>query len=71
MPEMIQVNSSNLKSVGYDAFEKELYAVFRGSGRGYIYEGVSQELFDGLMAADSKGQFFMERIKPAFRCRRV
>lgn len=54
--DLIPVESSNIRAVGYDAERKLLRVVFRD---GVVYEGddVSQELHAAFMAASSKGRF--------------
>lgn len=61
---MIPVSSSNLASVGYDENSRTLYVSFR-NGRLYKYSGVSLQVYNGLMAASSKGQYFDRYIVKA------
>jgi hypothetical protein len=65
-----QVESSNLASVGYDETEKILEIQFH-SGGVYQYEDVEKEVFDELMNANSKGRFFIGRIKGEYNYWRV
>lgn len=60
--ERIPVESNNLASVGYDSVTSTLEIEFR-SGRIYQYFAVSQEIYDGLMNAASKGSYFDHNIK--------
>ena len=64
MIEMIHVESSNLKAVGYDETHQILYIEFKKSGT-YQYLGVDRNIYDGLLCADSKGKFFNQMIKKA------
>jgi hypothetical protein len=66
MIEMISVASSNLESIGYDAGSCELYVRYK-TGETYLYQNVPQQVFDELMAADSKGSYMNRIIKPAYR----
>lgn len=56
------VQSNNLKAVGYDAGTKTLRVQFKG-GRIYDYAGVPQDQFDELQKAKSKGSFFHSNIR--------
>lgn len=59
---LINVSSSNLKAVGYNAKLEELTIEFHNSGF-YTYEGVPQHIYEGLMASTSKGSYHHENIK--------
>jgi hypothetical protein len=56
------VESSNLRSVGYDA-ERSLMEVEFKNGSIYQYKGVPQAVYDELMRANSHGQYFNSKIK--------
>jgi len=56
------VESSNLVSVGYDPAAQILEVEFK-SKKIYRYHKVPQQIFDGLMAADSKGAYFAAHIR--------
>ena len=58
------VESSNLASVGYEADSCTLEIEFH-SGGVYHYFGVPLDVYQGLMSASSKGQFFDRNIKKA------
>lgn len=60
------VSSSNISSIGYDANTQTLEVEFN-NGNIYQYFDVPQNLYDGLMAADSKGQFLSTQIKGNYR----
>jgi hypothetical protein len=59
---MERVDSSNLKTVGYDPASQVLRVGFHG-GRTYEYEGVTPEAHKELMESDSKGQHFHRHIR--------
>lgn len=61
--EMVDVQSSNIKSVGYDAEAKELYVQFN-SGM-YKYLNVEPIIFEGLKLAESKGKY-MNLVKKTY-----
>jgi hypothetical protein len=56
-----QVESSMLRSVGYDPATRVLELEFR-NGRLYRYAEVGEEIYRELMAAPSKGRYFLECI---------
>jgi KTSC domain len=61
----VPVDSTNLKSVGYDPDTKTLEVEF-DKGRIYQYYGVPSELHQDLMqATESHGKFFIKHIKNA------
>lgn len=64
------LNSSNLRSAGYDAAEQILEIEFHG-GRVYQYLPVPDRLWWGLLDAASKGQYFNEKINDQFHCVRI
>lgn len=65
----VNVDSSNLASVGYDHDSKVLEIAFRVTRHGvfYRYFDVPAEVHEGLMTAKSKGSFFHKNIKGAYR----
>lgn len=65
-----QVESSNLRSVGFDAKEKVLEVEFRHGGI-YRYFEVPSEIHASLMKAESKGKYFQANIRMKFRFERI
>lgn len=63
--EMKPLSSSNLAAAGYDPFTRTMQVRFT-SGKTYLYHGVSQEDYDGLMSAESAGSYFHSSIKSRF-----
>lgn len=57
-----EVESSNIRSIGYDAELEELHIKFR-SGSEYAYFGVPGEIYAEMMRAPSKGRFLAAEIK--------
>lgn len=55
-----KVNSSNIDAL---AFEDDVLKVKFKKGTEYHYEGVSEELFEELLAAESVGKTFNEKIR--------
>lgn len=60
--ERTPVKSSDLASVGYDASSRILEIEF-SSGSLYEYSGVPSGVYQGLVAAESKGVYFNEIVK--------
>jgi hypothetical protein len=61
----VAVESSSLRSVEYDPACEALEIEFR-SGRVYRYFQVPRSLHEALMAAPSKGRFFVAQIRNRF-----
>jgi hypothetical protein len=65
-----RVQSSNLKSVGYDAESKTLEVEFHDGGV-YQYFNVPAVVHRDLLHAPSIGKYFAFFIKDAYRYRKV
>jgi phage terminase large subunit-like protein len=61
--DMKSVDSSLLDKVGYDNATQTLVIQMLNSSDIYTYRNVPQTLYDELLAADSKGTFFVKKIK--------
>ena len=61
----ILVNSSNLIAVGYDPSQQVLEVEFQ-SGGSYQYLNVPSDLYQSLMTASSKGEYFHDYIMNKF-----
>jgi len=68
--ERTRVASSVIRSVGYDAASREL-EVELISGPAYRYRDVAPFVYEGLLAAKSKGAFFNRKIARRFEYERV
>ena len=66
----IQVVSSNIHSVGYEA-DMEILEVEFTSGNVYQYFDVPESEYEGLMNAASKGKYFNRKIKDNYLYRQV
>lgn len=64
------VQSSNIRSVGYDD-QQNLLEIEFVSGGIYQYSGVPNDIYAGLMEAPSHGKFFAQFIKDRFPTKRV
>jgi hypothetical protein len=60
------VESSLIEKAGYDAATQTLVIKLLNSSEVYTYQGVPQATYDGFLAAESKGAFFVESIKGKF-----
>lgn len=68
--ERIQVGSTNLASVGYNASTETLEIEFL-NGRIYEYYGVPESIHAELMGASSHGIYFRAHIMNSFSCQRT
>jgi hypothetical protein len=59
------VESSNIKAIGYDAGISTLEVEFT-NGSIYQYTGVPEDIHKGLMEADSKGKFLHASVRNVF-----
>jgi hypothetical protein len=64
------VNSSSIRSVGYDAVLRLLEIEFH-SGNIYQYYSVPESCYSELMSAPSKGTYFTQHIRDVFEYTRV
>lgn len=63
----VYVKSSSIRTVGYDPRTQTLEIEFVGHSV-YRYLRVPKEIYQALMAAESKGAFVNQIIKPYFEC---
>lgn len=59
------VDSDVFHAVGYDAEIQVLEIIFN-NGRIYQYRDVPRQVFEGLMASDSKGHYFNDNVRGEF-----
>ncbi|CCJ37509.1 hypothetical protein BN140_2586 [Methanoculleus bourgensis MS2] len=59
------VESTSIKSIGYDQEEEVLEVEFQ-SGGVYQYIGVPRDVYGGLLAARSKGRYFGEFVRLSY-----
>jgi hypothetical protein len=64
------VQSSMLAAQGYDPNTQTLAVKFN-TGATFHYEGVSQEVADGLAGADSAGKYFNANIRGKFEPKKI
>lgn len=63
-------NSSQVEKVKYNSESKVLTVTFK-PGKNYEYAEVPQDIFDGLLAAESAGKYLNQFVKPTFKCKAV
>lgn len=61
---MINVESSNIESVGYES--GSLFVKYQ-SGKTYKYDEVPEDLFYNILGARSKGKMINESVKPNYK----
>ncbi|MBE8712705.1 KTSC domain-containing protein [Sphingobacterium hungaricum] len=64
------VTSSNIASIGYDENTSTLEIEFLNNTI-YQYFDVPQHIYDGIMSADSHGQYLAQNIKGVYRYSKV
>lgn len=62
---MKPVTSSNISEVGHDPETNTLHVKFKNGGH-YMYNGVSADEHDALLAADSIGSHFHTHVKSRY-----
>ena len=68
--ELTLVQSSNLRSVGYDPVKNILWIKFKDNSL-YEYRNVPESIYRDLMAASSKGKYLWSHIRDVYPCGRV
>jgi hypothetical protein len=64
------VDSTALGSVDYDS-RSEVLDIGLTTGRTYRYFDVPSNVYEALMAADSKGRFYNDHIRDVYLCKRL
>lgn len=65
-----RINSSNIRSVGYDARNRVLEIEFSNGGI-YQYAGVSEEVHRRFVNSPSAGSYFRDNIEENFSGKRI
>lgn len=66
------VDSSQIKSVGYDEATQTLEVEFKSAGASvYQYRGVPPDMADALVRSESVGRFFGQHIRGRFDHERI
>ncbi|MFN0277800.1 MAG: KTSC domain-containing protein [Pyrinomonadaceae bacterium] len=69
-PEMINVSSSNIESIGYDPENEQVYVQFL-NGSTYIYKGVPIHEFENLRDSASLGSYMHRNFKNVYPYERI
>lgn len=69
-PEMIEVESSNVRKIGYDEKTKTAYVQFL-SGSIYSYKDVPREQFESLKKAASVGSYFYRNFRNKYESKKI
>ena len=59
---LIEVRSSQISGIGYDALSKKMQIQFK-TGSIYEYSNVDKKTFENFLNSESKGKFFASEIK--------
>lgn len=70
LPKMIPVSSSNVEEIGYNEKNQDVYVRFL-NGYLYVYKGVPQFEFDGLLNAPSVGSYLHRNYKNVYPYQRI
>ena len=65
LPEMKNVDSSNIAAIGYDHELSELFVQYK-NGMTYKYKEVPTNIYERFLKAESKGKFMNEEVKPFY-----
>lgn len=66
------IESSNLKSLTYDSYDKNLIIEFKGKENNkYSYKDVPEELVENFLKSESKGKFFHTNIKNKYEYKKI
>jgi len=65
-----RINSSNIRSVGYDVRNRVLEVEFSNGGI-YQYSGVSEEVHRRFVSSPSAGSYFRDNIEENFAVKRI
>ncbi|TXK93969.1 KTSC domain-containing protein [Methylococcaceae bacterium CS1] len=68
--EMIPVSSSNIAAISYDEQNETVQVQFL-NGTEYVYKGVPQHEFDGLLNAPSVGSYLNRNYKNFYPYERI
>ncbi len=68
--ERFEVESSTIESIGYDRSQQILEFEFKHESI-YQYYGVPEYEYNGLMGAESKGEYLAEHIKGTYRYQKI
>ena len=64
----MKVQSSTISEINYDG---KLLTVIFNNGSEYVYEGVSEKIYEDFSKAESKGKYFHENINYRYNYSRI
>ena len=64
----MKVQSSTISEINYDG---KLLTVIFNNGSKYVYEGVSEKIYEDFSKAESKGKYFHENINYRYNYSRI
>ena len=64
----MKVQSSTISEINYDG---KLLTVTFNNGSEYVYEGVSEKIYEDFSKAESKGKYFHENINYRYNYSRI
>jgi predicted nuclease of predicted toxin-antitoxin system len=70
-PTKVFVESTAISAILYDPKSRTLDIEFKSSGEIYRYFEVSEDEYQGLLTATSKGAYLNSKIKPKYRTRKI
>lgn len=69
---MKEVESSNIKAIGYDPFDRILKVVMKNAPSVlYAYKDVPLHVFQLMDKADSKGKYFINEVKGKYQFEKI
>jgi len=68
---MIPVESTNVRSIGYNPSRARIFVRFNDGMRLYYYDPVPPVVWLGFFYSQSKGSYLHTQIIPFFRCTRA
>lgn len=68
MTEWVNVRSSAIRKIGYDAGTSRMHIDFEDSDPFYTYCRVPEELFRRFVSARSVGRFYHQYVKDKYDC---
>lgn len=68
---LVDVVSSQLKSIGYNDETSTLYVIFKNTGITYKYENVPESVYNTLLASSEVGKTFNSLVKGIYSFSKV
>ena len=69
---LTEVQSSNIKSIGYSEDNEILGVVMKSTSNiMYLYENVPIQTYVNFITSDSKGKYFLNEIKGKFQFKKI